>query len=208
MDNANSTRHGEPALLTALRRCWRLVTAPPVPDYQPTPGRPRQQLPPRELRLRELERTLDLLEQTKLRIAERGWTAGGWFSVATSGPPVSGRTNGQTRLASHAEALALLRRPSDAGPACLAGSMLLLADDQDTAHTLDDVWRAVDELYEAVHERAGRDSFPPGHRADPATRTHRLRTLTAWNDRSGRTQGDVIDLLNRGISRTITACVS
>ncbi len=155
-------------------------------------------------RLRELERTLDLLERTKLRVAERGWTAGGWFSVAGNGPP----DGGQTRAASHAEALALLRRPSGAGPACLAGSMLLLADDLDTAHTLDDVWRAVDELYEAVHERSGRDSFPPGHRADPVTRTHRLRTLTAWNDRSGRTQGDVIDLLNRGISRTITACVS
>lgn len=200
MDNVNSTRQSHTALLGLLRRYWRLARTPPVPDYQPLPSSP-----PVEHRVRELERVLDLLEQTKLRVVDRGWTGGGWFRVDAQGGTVDGV---QSRFADRAEQLALLRRPTDAGAACLIGSMLLLADDQDTAHSLDDVWRATDELYEAVHERAGRDSFPPGHHHAPAQRRHHLRILTGWNDEPGRTQGDVVDLLNRGISRTIAACVA
>lgn len=202
MDNANSTRQSQPSLLGLLRRHWQLLTAPPVPDYQP-PTSPD----PVGRRLRELERVLDLLEQTKLRVVERGWSSGGWFRVDAHGLGVGSSKPGESRFADRSEQLALLRRPSGAGAACLIGSMLLLADDQDTAHSLDDVWRATDELYEAVHERSGRDSFPPGHHYAPAQRHRHLRVLTGWNDAPGRTQGDVVDLLNRGISRTIAACV-
>ncbi len=229
MDHTDSSQRTASDLLDTLRGCARRFAAfavanwtGPVPDYQPGAA-----FDDAAVRLSELERVLDLLEQTKLRIADRGWTAGGWFSVEAIGTigPRTGGTGGDRpagagtdtagsagdpvlRYADHHEQRALLRRPSGAGAACLIGSMLLLAEDQDTAHSLDDVRRAGDELYEAAHERAGHASFAPGHRFAANQRRAHLRVLTAWNDEPGRTQGDVIDLLNRGISRTIAACVA
>ena len=52
------------------------------------------------------------------------------------------------------------------------------------------------------------DAFPPG-RAYPMTqRRARLRSLTAWNDAPGRTEADVLDLIDRAISRTIVGAVA
>lgn len=208
MDHTDSTQRTASDLLDTLRGCARRFAAfvatnwtGPVPDYQPTAI-----LDDSAVRLLELERTLDLLEQTKIRVADCGWTSGGWFSVGAADLPGAGGP--ALRFADPDEQRVLLRRPSEAGAACLIGSMLLLAEDQDTAHSLDDVWRATDELYEAVHERAGHRSYPPGHRFAPSQRRAHLRALTTWNDEPGRSQGDVVDLLNRGISRTIAACVA
>ena len=70
------------------------------------------------------------------------------------------------------------------------------------------MWRATDELREAMHERLGHDALPPG-RAYPMTqRRARLRSLTAWNDAPGRTEADVLDLIDRAISRTIVGAVA
>ncbi|MBA8794906.1 hypothetical protein FHX74_002534 [Friedmanniella endophytica] len=182
-------------LVAAVRRRWRQLTTRPAPDYQTPPSR----LDPQAWRVHRQERVLDLLEATRHRIGETGWVAGGWMASTRSG---------SSTTAGLGEVRALLARPGGAGAACLVGTMLLLADDQDTAHTHEDVWQATDALYESVHERAGHTGWPAGHVWSPADRRHHLRVLTAWNDAPGRHVGDVVDLLNRSISRTIAACVS
>ena len=64
-----------------------------------------------------------------------------------------------------------------------------------------------DELYEALHERMGHFSSPPG-RVDTLARRHsKLQVLTAWNDDTTTSRDDVLDLLDRAVSRTLVgAC--
>ncbi|MFP5282191.1 MAG: hypothetical protein ACLGIF_01925 [Actinomycetes bacterium] len=142
-----------------------------------------------------LERVRDALEAARQVLTERGWTSGAWFSVREPG--------GETRPVGTREALALRTQPSAVASACLVGTLLQLTDDPDTAHTVGDVWGCVDELYEALHERMGHDTWPPGHVFAPDQRRARLQGLTAWNDAPGRSQADVLDLLDRAVTRTV-----
>ena len=86
--------------------------------------------------------------------------------------------------------------------------MLRRAEDPDRATTHDDVWGAVDELYEALHERMGHISSAAraGGRPPPAPRPS-CGVLTAWNDDRTTRREDVLDLLDRAVSRTLVgAC--
>ena len=87
------------------------------------------------------------------------------------------------------------------------GHLLRVAEDPDTPQSVTDVWGAINELYEAMHERMGHRSLPPGRAYPHAVRLARLRALTAWNDAPGRTREDVLNLVDRAISRTILAAV-
>ncbi len=166
-----------------------------APDYGPeAPESDREQW------LRELGRVRDLLEATRSVVAADGWCGGGaWFTVRAA--------DGTVRAASLEESFALRAPGAPVVGACLVGIMIRLADDPDRVPTTADVWRATDELREAMHERLGHDADPPG-RAYPMTqRRARLRSLTAWNDAPGRTRADVLDLVDRAISRTIVGAV-
>ena len=191
------------APVTGLRALWlrvREAMSPQAyeaaPDYAPdAPQADREQW------LRELARVRDLLEQTRSVVASGGWCGGGaWFTVR--------RSDGTTRPATLAESFALRAPGAPVVGSCLVGIMIRLADDPDRVPTVADVWRATDELREAMHERLGHDAFPPG-RAYPMTqRRARLRSLTAWNDAPARTEADVLDLIDRAISRTIVGAVA
>lgn len=181
----------------ALRAAWSRVRAAlpvaPVPSYvapQDDPGVAWQ---------RRLDRVRGALEQARDDLVEQGWTQRAWFSVAADG--------GATRRASPTEAFALVRPTGAVAGACVVGALLRRAEDPDRATTHDDVWGAVDELYEALHERMGHDSLPPG-RVDARQRRHaKLQVLTAWNDAGTTTRADVLDLLDRAVSRTVVgAC--
>ena len=200
MTTTSRTRRAE-----ALRAAFgRLRAALPV-AAPPTYVEPQDD--PAVAWQRRLDRVRAALEQARVDLVEQGWTQRAWFSVAVSGAPDGSGAGGTTRLASVAESFDLVRPTSSVTGACLIGTLLRRADDPDRATTHADVWGAVDELYEALHERMGHVSFPPG-RVDSAARRHaKLRTLTAWNDDRATRREDVLDLLDRAVSRTLVgAC--
>lgn len=178
------------AVLSKVRAA--LPVAPPPTYVEP-------QDDPRVAWQRRLDRVRAALEQARADLVEQGWTQRAWFSVDAGG--------GAVRRASDAEAFALVRPTSTVSGACLVGALLRRAEDPDRATTHADVWGAVDELYEALHERMGHTSMPPG-RTDSLHRRHaKLRVLTAWNDDPSTRREDVLDLLDRAVSRTLVgAC--
>jgi hypothetical protein len=178
-----------------LTRAWSSWRTPVVPDYSPAPA-----ASPRERWLWRLDRIRDTLEQARVVLEQQGWTSGAWFTVR--------QPSGEPRPASTAEAFGL-RDPRHAVlGACLVGTLVRLADDPDSAPSVSDVWGCVDELYEAMHEAMGHDSFPPGRVYAHQQRQAHLQALTAWNDAPGRTREQVLDLVDRAIARTlVAACV-
>lgn len=185
-----TTHRARPA--EALRAAFSRVraalpVAPPPPYVEP-------QDDPRVAWHRRLDRVRAALEQARTDLVELGWTQQAWFSVG------DGATS---RLATSGEAFGLVGPGSTVTGACLVGALLRRAEDPDRATSHEDVWGAVDELYEALHERVGHDSMPPG-RIDSLERRHaKLSVLTAWNDHRGTRRDDVLDLLDRAVSRTL-----
>ena len=179
-------------LSRVLVRAWASLRIPPVPDYsvdEPTDGR--------ELWLRQLARIRYALEGARAALVQHGWTSGAWFTVEQS--------PGSFRRATAQEAFGLVGPEASVLNACLVGTLLRMADDPDQVPTIADVWGCVDELYEAMHEQLGHHSFPPGRAYPHAERRARLQGLTAWNDAPGRTQEQVLDVVDRAVARTIVA---
>jgi hypothetical protein len=67
----------------------------------------------------------------------------------------------------------------------------------------------VDAVYDALWASRGQPSTPglPPVPA-PEIRRARVRTLTQWNDRAGRTQEEVLAVVDRAISATIMDLMS
>jgi hypothetical protein len=191
----STSQQAAPAWRILIDRARTRLWPTEVPDHPPAPA-----ITPDQDRQRRLDRVRDLLEQTRAALVEHGWTGGGWFSVR--GASGSVRTVGTT------EAYGLLDPGSPVAGACLVGAMLRLVEDPDTAPSVGDAWACVDELHEAIHERMGHDSFPPGRRYSHDQRRMHLRTVTAWNDESGRRLDDVLDVIDRAVARTIVAACS
>lgn len=190
MPESTTRRQAGPAWRILIERARTTLWPPRVPDHAPAPP-----LSPEADRLRRLDRIRDLLEQTRCALTEQGWTGGAWFSVQTAA--------GDCRPVSTREAFGLLAPGAPVHGACLVGAMLRLVEDPDTAPSVADAWGCVDELYEAMHERMGHVSFPPGRRYSHDQRRARLRALTAWNDEPGRQFDDVLELIDRAVARTV-----
>jgi hypothetical protein len=142
-----------------------------------------------ELILDQLNRQLAVLEGARAEL-EAGWVQGGWWSVSSP--------DGGHRLVT-----------GDAGgsPAHVDGSCLVGALAR--AGSSADVGRAVDAVYDALWASRGQPSTPglPPLPA-PEVRQARVRTLTQWNDRAGRTQEEVLAVVDRAISATIMDLMS
>ena len=181
------------AALSKLRAALPVATPPSYVEPQDDPRVAWQ---------RRLDRVRAALEQARTDLVEQGWTQRAWFSFEPAGAAA-----GTTRLASAAESFDLVRPTSAVSGACLVGTLLRRAEDPDRATTHADVWGAVDELYEALHERMGHTSLPPGRVDSHARRHAKLGVLTAWNDDARTRREDVLDLLDRAVSRTLVgAC--
>ena len=145
--------------------------------------------PDAELILAQLNGQLAVLEGARTEL-EAGWVQGGWWSVSTA--------DGGHRL-----------ETGDAGgsPAHVDGSCLVGALAR--AGSSADVGRAVDAVYDALWASRGQPSTPglPPVPA-PEVRRARVRTLTQWNDRAGRTQEEVLAVVDRAISATIMDLMS
>jgi hypothetical protein len=155
--------------------------------------RVRQRLmspPSAELILAQLNGQLAVLQGARAEL-EVGWVQGGWWSVSSA--------DGGHRLVT-----------GDAGgsPAHVDGSCLVGALAR--AGSSSDVGRAVDAVYDALCASRGQPilsgGLPPV--PSPEVRRARVRTLTQWNDRAGRTQEEVLAVVDRAISATIMDLMS
>lgn len=184
------------AVWSRLRETFSPQAYERAPDYGPdAPGSGRAGW------LRQLGRTRDLLEQARQVVVAGGWAGGGtWFTIR--------EPDGSVRPASLAESFALRDPGAPVAGACLVGILIRLADSPDRVPTVDDVWRATDELHEAMHEWLGHDSYPPGFAFSTAQRRVHLRSLTGWNDEPGRSRDEVLEVVDRAISRTIVGAVA
>ncbi|GAA3564163.1 hypothetical protein GCM10022197_19710 [Microlunatus spumicola] len=194
LTTVTTTHRSRPAeaLRAALSRFRAALPVAPPPSYV------EPQDDPRVAWLRRLDRVQAALEQARADLVEQGWTQRAWFAVDTGGT---------VRPATVAESFDLVRPTSTVGGACLVGALLRRAEDPDRATTHADVWGAVDELYEALHERMGHHAMPPGRVDTHARRHDKLGVLTAWNDERTTRREDVLDLLDRAVSRTLVgAC--
>ena len=151
------------------------------------PARPDAELE----RLRRLEGAQALLEQARGLIAD-GWVQDSFYVVRDR--------RGQTRPVSPF-GLLLLRRTDVVG-ACLVGAIAHASAAIDRRERRGQAALAVDTLWETLGLGPG-----PVETAYPAARAARVRDLARWNDEPTRSRQDVLDLLDRAVSRTILAAV-
>ena len=154
-------------------RVWRRLMSPPSA----------------ELVLDQLNRQLAVLEGARAEL-ETGWVQGGWWSVTSA--------DGNQRLVTGYAAGG--GSPDHVNGSCLVGALA-------RAGSPSDAGRAVDAVYDALwasrdQPGAARDGGLPPVPA-PGVRLARVRTLTRWNDQAGRTQEEVLTVVDRAISATI-----
>jgi hypothetical protein len=168
----------------------REVTAEPgEPSWWRRVWRRLMPPPSAELILAQLNGQLAVLEGARVQL-EAGWVQGGWWLVTSA--------DGDRRLVT-----------GDAGgtPAHVDGSCLVGALAR--AGSSSDVGRAVDAVYDALWASRGQPTsagLPPV--PSPEVRQARVRTLTQWNDRAGRTRAEVLALVDRAITATIMDLMS
>ena len=160
--------------------------------------------PDAELVLDQLNQQLTVLEGARAEL-EAGWVQGGWWATRSK--------DGSARLATGYAAAG--GPPDQVDGACLigaimrAGSQLSVAG-SDAARS--DIGRAVDAVYDALWASRGQpDVRQPGKLAPvppPDVRLARVRTLTQWNDQAGRSQAEILAVVDRAISATIMDLMS
>jgi hypothetical protein len=144
--------------------------------------------PSAELILAQLNGQLAVLEGARAEL-EAGWVQGGWWSVTSA--------DGSQRL---------VTGDSGGSPAHVDGSCLVGALARGGGPY---VGRAVDAVYDALWASRGQPApagLPPV--PSPEVRLARVRTLTHWNDRAGRTREEVLAMVDRAISATIMDLMS
>ena len=161
------------------QRVWRRLMPPPSA----------------ELVLGQLNRQLAVLEGARAEL-EVGWVQGGWWSVTSA--------DGNQRLVTGYAATSG-GSPDYVDGSCLVGALA-------RAGSPSDVGRAVDAVYDALWASPGQTGAPrdgglPSVPA-PEVRLARVRSLTRWNDQAGRTQEEVLTVVDRAISATIMDLVS
>ena len=178
------------------------VTAPSVPPTRLTRGQRRAE---RRAGARDERRRLRRQDRLSAQLAElhaigalldraaavvgAGWVQGAWFTVATSGGP--------RRVTAYD--LPVLGRGPVTG-ACLVGSVVEAAGGPATVRS-QLVQRSLDVLGHTLREDPHQPvQWCPG----PRVRMLGVLELTHWNDAPGRTQQEVVGLLEAG-RRTVDA---
>jgi hypothetical protein len=166
----------------------RLQTSHPLPRTRRDRRREHRSLVRRDeqsARLAELESIREVLGRAAV-VIDRGWVQDAWFSyrgaggdVRVSYVPDRRRTEGRPALAT-----CLVAAVHDSGAPEGAGAQVVRRALELTWHTL----------------RAGR-SDPVRWCPAPDVRAGHIRDLTRWNDRPGRTSGEVVALLEAATVR-------
>jgi hypothetical protein len=122
----------------------------------------------------ELTQQLAVLEGARAEL-EAGWVQGSWWSVTTGGDR------------NHVDGV------------CLVGALIRAGGNDENAAT----GRAVDAVYDALWASRGQPAPVRQLVPSPQVRLARVRMLTQWNDRPGRTKAEVMTVIDRTISATI-----
>jgi hypothetical protein len=101
----------------------------------------------------------------------------------------------------------LLLSRTDVVGACLVGAVAHASAQVDRRSRRAPAALAVDTLWAELGERDERPPVSPVDYAHPAARAARVRELARWNDEPGRGRADVLDLIDRAVSRTILDAV-
>jgi hypothetical protein len=164
------------------------TTIPTSDPFVPPPVLPAPATSPAPA---EEERTLAILEAAR-QILERGWLQDGWYRT---GPrPLRERLFGPTPGPEGIESACLVAAVAVAGHSGGAFTHV----DRDSGPAVDRVWESLQET------QRGRFDASEGAVA-PIVRRARMRELVRWNDAPGRTQAQVLGVVDRAISRTILA---
>ena len=158
-------------------------------------------MPPQDAEavLGQLNRQLSVLEGARIEL-EAGWVQGGWWATGSG----DGKPNLATGFA------AAGGHPDYVDGVCLVGALVRAGSGLPDARS--DVGRAADAVYDALWASRGQPgaprlgSLPPV--PPPDVRLARVRTLTQWNDQAGRTQAEVLAVVDRAISATIMDLMS
>jgi hypothetical protein len=145
-------------------------------------------------RIRRFEETRAVLEAAREVVAQE-WVQGAWYVVRDRrGRP---QPVGPLRLGwlDH----------SDVAGACLVGAVVHATWERRAMGAGVDSSPAIDLLWDTLQERSGRP-VPLGTPRSEA-RLSRVRDLTRWNDAVGRSQADVLELLDVAASRAILEAV-
>ena len=150
--------------------------------------------PDAELVLAQLNRQLAVLESARAEL-EAGWVQGGWWTVSSA--------DGSPRLVTgYATAGS---SPDQVDGVCLVGALVHAGSRLPDAAS--DVGRAADAVYDALWASRGQPGGPLPWGLPPVpppdVRQARVRTLTQWNDRAGRTQAEVLTVVDRELRATL-----
>lgn len=139
-----------------------------------------------------LERLLTLLEAARAGVAA-GWVQGGWWAR----PAADGQQILATGLA------AGLSVPQPGGAVCLVGALVQAGAGSGGES---EAGRAIDVAYDALWESRSQPAAPgPGLLtvSSPEVRRAKTQALARWNDTPGRTNDEVLAVLDRAIARVI-----
>src|SRR5215471_1820324 len=155
--------------------------------------------PSAELAPAQLNRQLTLLERARAEL-EAGWVQGGWWAVSSAdGSPIL--------VVGYAAAG---DSPDRVEGVCLVGALMHAGSRLPGAAS--EVGRTVDAVYDALWAPCDQPGAPPSGWLPPVpppdVRQARVRMLTQWNDRAGRTQAEVLAVVDRAISATIMDLMS
>jgi hypothetical protein len=165
--------------LAALRRRLR-VPAPDPADAE----RDRMQ------RLAEARAVLERARE----VVAHGWVQDAFYVVHDP--------QGRLRPVSPFGLLVLSR--TDVAGACLVGAVAHASAEVDRRQRRGPAALAVDMLWDTLGEQGGHWHLPSAAEVShPAARAARVRDLARWNDEPQRSRQDVLELIDRAVSRTI-----
>jgi hypothetical protein len=175
--------HGDDRRGDREPRRWRLLRRLVPPQQSP-----------HELQHVILERMLALLDGARAELSA-GWLQGGWWT------PPAGRRDRQTVQAGPAVDSS---NPHTVTAVCLVGALIRAGSRQGRDA---EVGRAIDAVYDAIWESRGQPAATPGGGpilvSSPQVRLARVQWLTRWNDAPGRTNDEVLNILDRAIAGTV-----
>jgi len=164
----------------SLRAALRRLKAVTRPDPEET----------RAMRLRRLDEVCAVLDDAR-GIIEAGWVQDQWHA-RLPGPRPEGSPTG-----------------TDITGSCLVGAVVRANQRRQPEGDPTGAGPVIDVLWDAWQESRGLGGPGVAGRAAPVeVRVARVRDLTRWNDRPGRTRDEVLGLVDLAVSRAVMAAMT
>jgi hypothetical protein len=156
----------------------------------------------------ELDQQLAVLEGARAEL-EAGWVQGSWWAVTAGEGP--GHVDGVCLVGALVRAGtgrgAGVSRSAGTGRGTSTGGNSGTGRNSETSENAA-TGRAVDAVYDALWASRGQPAPARQLIPSPQVRLARVRMLTQWNDRPGRTKAEVTTVVDHAISATILALMA